>query len=48
VIYLGLGNDNSLEIPIEIGGDVEEVVLVVTGTTRFTRQKTGYRIEILP
>jgi hypothetical protein len=48
VIYLGPGNDNSLEIPIEIGGDVEEVVLVVTGTTRFTRQKTGYRIEILP
>ncbi|HEX9616358.1 MAG TPA: hypothetical protein VGA03_03020 [Anaerolineales bacterium] len=48
VIYLALGVDNSLEIPIQIGGDVEEVVLVVAGTTRFTRQKAGYRFEVIP
>jgi immune inhibitor A len=48
VIYLALEPDNSLEVPVSIGDEVEEVILVVTGTTRFTRQKAGYRFEILP
>jgi len=48
VEYLTLNDDLSLEIPIKIGGDVDEVVLVVTGTTRYTRQKAAYRFEIVP
>lgn len=34
------------DIPLHIGGDVKEVVLVVSGTTRFTRQMTGYLFSI--
>ncbi len=48
VQYLTLDADNSLEIPFTIGGDVEEVVLVVIGTTRFTRQPAAYRLDFLP
>jgi len=44
--YIMLSADNVAEIPIEIGGDVDEVVLVVTGTTRYTRQKAPYRFEL--
>jgi immune inhibitor A len=38
----------SAEIPISIGGEVDEVVLVVSGTTRHTRQPAPYRFTILP
>jgi immune inhibitor A len=48
VEYLELNADNTLIIPISIGSDVGEVLLVVTGTTRYTRQKAPYRFEILP
>ena len=48
VEYLQLNADNTLEFPISIGDDVDEVVLVVSGTTRYTRQKAPYRFEILP
>jgi hypothetical protein len=34
------------DIPIHIGGDVREVVLVVSGLTRFTRQEATYRFII--
>ena len=40
--------DNSLDIPIQIGKDAREVILVVTGTTRFTHQKASYTLSILP
>jgi immune inhibitor A len=40
--------NNSLDIPIQIGKDIREVVLVVTGTTRFTYQKASYTLSILP
>ncbi len=40
--------NNSLDIPIQIGNDVSELVLVVTGTTRFTHQKASYTLSILP
>ena len=40
--------NNSLAIPIQIGNDVRELVLVVTGTTRFTHQKASYTLSILP
>jgi len=48
VEYLSLPDDNVLEIPFEIGGDVREVTLVVLGTTRFTRQLASYQIDFLP
>ncbi len=46
VASLTLDENNYLEIPIEIGGDVRSVVLVVTGTTRHTREPARYQIEI--
>ena len=48
VEYISINDDNSVDIPLSIGGDVKNVVLVVTGTTRFTRQTAAYRFEILP
>jgi len=48
VEYIPLMADNSVEIPISIGGDVDEVVLVVTGTTRYTRQPAAYRFNFQP
>ena len=48
VEYISVGADNLVEIPLDISGDVDEVILVVTGTTRYTRQKAAYRFEILP
>ncbi len=45
VEYLELNEDNTVEIPLEIGGDVENVVLVVIGTTRYTRQLAAYQLE---
>jgi len=38
--------DQSAEIPITIGGDVDSITLVVTGTTRFTRDVASYMIDI--
>jgi hypothetical protein len=48
VEYISLTPDNTAQIPISINGDVDEVVLVVTGTTRYTRQPAAYRFEFLP
>ena len=57
VIHLGqnttvdqysMSGDNVVDIPIEIGGGTDEVVLVVSGTTRFTTQKAAYRFSIQP
>jgi hypothetical protein len=48
VQVLELDDSQRVDIPIEIGGEVSEVVLVVTGTTRFTRQQARYQFEILP
>jgi immune inhibitor A len=38
--------DQTAEIPIHIDRDVTKVVLVVTGTTRYTRQLASYQYEI--
>lgn len=39
--------DQTAQIPVSIGGnDVQDVVLVVTATTRFTRELTAYQFEI--
>jgi immune inhibitor A len=42
-----LYGDNTLEIPIQIGDEVSEVILVVSGTTRITRQEAGYEFQLL-
>lgn len=44
--YIDLPADQVVEIPISIGGDVSEVVLAISGTTRFTRETASYSIEI--
>lgn len=41
-----LTSDNAADIPLSIGGDVDEVFLVVSGVTRFTRQKATYQFSI--
>ena len=48
VSFYSLDGDNSLEIPFNIGGDTKEVILVVSGTTRITRQEANYSYQILP
>ena len=42
VEYITLDAEALADIPLHIGGDVNEVVLVVSGTTRFTRQPAAY------
>ena len=41
-----LNPDQEAEVPLSIGENVQEVVLVVTGTTRFTREMANYELEI--
>jgi immune inhibitor A len=48
VEYVPVSADITAQIPIRIGRGVDEVILVVTGTTRFTRQEAAYRFSILP
>ncbi|MBN2549212.1 MAG: immune inhibitor A [Anaerolineales bacterium] len=43
-----LTSDNAADIPLSIGEDVDEVFLVVSGVTRFTRQKATYQFSIQP
>jgi hypothetical protein len=42
-----LPDDNIVEIPITIGGDTREIILVISGITRFTRQDALYNLSIL-
>lgn len=46
VQYLTLAQDNAIDIPLQIGGDVDAVTLVVTGTSRYTNEKAAYRFSI--
>ncbi len=41
-----LSEDNTADIPLQIGGGEKDAVLVVSGTTRFTNQTAPYRLEI--
>ncbi|HEX2996741.1 MAG TPA: hypothetical protein VHP14_18105, partial [Anaerolineales bacterium] len=45
VTPITLNADQTADIPLSLQSG-EEAVLVVTGTTRFTRQPSGYEIEI--
>ena len=40
--------ENTAEIPLEFGNGVDEITLVVSGTTRFTRQTAAYRFDFAP
>jgi immune inhibitor A len=44
--YITLNADITADIPFTIGDAVDNVVLVVTGTTRFTRQLAAYRFNV--
>ena len=48
VEYIELTEENTAEIPISVGGDVDDVIVEVTGTTRYTRQTAPYRFDIVP
>jgi immune inhibitor A len=43
-----IAEDVSVQIPLRIGEDVDEVILIVSGTTRHTRQPAPYRFSIQP
>ncbi len=43
---LALNPDNTADIPIDIGDGVDSVVLVVAGTTPFTRQTAPYHFSV--
>ena len=45
VTQIPLNADQTAEIPLSLGSG-DEAVLVVTGTTRFTRLPAAYQIEI--
>ena len=46
VEMIEVNDDQTAEIPISIGGNVDSVTLVVSGTTRFTRAEGSYSVEI--
>lgn len=48
VEYIDLTQENSTAIPIAIGDEFDEVVLVISGTTPHTRQNATYQFEIQP
>lgn len=48
VQIIDVPDGNALDIPLEIGGDVDGVTLVVMGATRFTRQTATYRFSFVP
>ncbi len=41
-----LNVNNQAEMTFELGEGVDEIVLVISGTTPFTRQRANYRIEV--
>ncbi len=45
VEYLPLAADQTAEIPLSLGGEVDEAILVVTGANRFTRELASYQFE---
>jgi immune inhibitor A len=47
VEYVYLEPDNTKTVPLSLGSEADEVILVVTGTTRYTRQTAPYRFSIL-
>jgi immune inhibitor A len=48
VEYLPLPKDNKFDIRLNVGSNDEDIVLVVVGTTRYTRELATYEILISP
>jgi hypothetical protein len=46
VQIIPLSADQMADIPLHIGGGVKEATLVVSGTTRFTRELAAYQFEV--
>ena len=46
VEIIQLNSDQTVDIPLHISGDVHHAVLVVSGTTRYTRELATYQFEI--
>jgi immune inhibitor A len=46
VQYITLGSDITADIPFTVGKGIDHVVLVVSGTTQFTRQLAPYRFSV--
>jgi immune inhibitor A len=46
VQYIPLTAEVTADIPLHIGGDIDEVILVVSGTARFTRQPATYQFIV--
>jgi len=46
VIPLVLDDNNAAMVDISIGGDIESIVLVISGTTPYTRQRALYQVEM--
>jgi hypothetical protein len=47
ITYLSLTSDNTAHVPLSLRAG-EEVIFLVTATTRYTHQTTGYRFDIRP
>jgi hypothetical protein len=48
VQYITLAPNITADIPVTVGNGVDNVVMVVSGTTRFTRQLAPYRFSVSP
>jgi hypothetical protein len=48
VTQVPLEEDITADIQLTLDEGIDEAVLVVTGTTRYTRQKAAYRLKIEP
>jgi hypothetical protein len=46
VLPVELDENNHASVTVELGKEVDSVVLVISGTTPITRQKADYQIEI--
>ncbi len=45
---IALDANNHAAIPLQLGKQVKEIILVVSGASRHTRQKAGYQVSIQP
>lgn len=48
VEHIVLDANNQAAIPVQLGKQIDEVILVVSGASRHTRQKAGYQVTIQP
>jgi immune inhibitor A len=46
VDYISLDANETARIPLNFGKDLNDVILVVSGSTRFTRQEAAYQFEV--